>query len=72
VLDWDLREQMLLAKWKDEGHEFRSMGSSAVGAVLCLRCQTLVHVRTRALAAAGQAPWKSGKPQTVAPCVPKK
>jgi hypothetical protein len=72
MMAWNLRELMLLAKWADEGHEFRSMGGDAVGAALCLRCNTLVHVRTRALAAAGQVPWKDGKPQTVAPCVPKK
>jgi hypothetical protein len=67
--EWDLREAMLLAKWKAEGHEFRHMGSSAVGAVLCLRCNTLVHVRTRAQAAAGNAPWNNGDPETVARCM---
>jgi hypothetical protein len=68
--EWDLREAMLLAKWRAEGHAFRRMGSGSetVGAVLCLRCNTLVHVRTRAAAAAGNAPWKSGDPETVGRC----
>jgi hypothetical protein len=61
---------MLLAKWKDEGHEFRSMGSSAVGAVLCLRCNTLVHVRKRALAMADDGEWR-GDPAVVRSCSPR-
>jgi hypothetical protein len=72
-MTWDLREQMLLAKWREEGHEFRAMGGGKVGAAMCLRCETIVHVTSRAQAAAGDddgRTWRDNDPFKVKPCKP--
>lgn len=69
-MTWDLRERVLLAMWAEQGHEFRRM--NAGGAALCLRCDTIVHVRKRALAMSGEAVWATGKPAAIRRCKPKK
>ena len=72
-MTWDLREQVLLATWAAQGHEFRTMNNPN-GAAMCLRCQTIVHVRSRAQALAeppgsGTA-WRLTDPAVVRPCRP--
>jgi hypothetical protein len=68
-MTWDLREQTLLATWARLGHEFRPMSA---GVVCCLRCNTIVHVRSRALALAteGEGDWKLTDPAAIKPCKP--
>jgi len=69
-MTWNLREEVLLATWNSQGHEFRTMNVST-GAVLCLRCNTVIHVRSRARCAAGDGEWATGDPTVVRPCKPK-
>jgi hypothetical protein len=74
-MTWGLREQVLLAKWREEGHEFRAMGTGQrEGAALCLKCEIIVHVTARAQAAAGNdksRSWRDNDPLTVKPCHPR-
>ena len=71
-MTWDLREQVLLATWAAQGHEFRAMRD---GSVLCLRCETIVHVRSRARAMDGSpevgTAWRLTDPAVVRPCLPR-
>jgi len=72
-MTWDLREQVLLATWAAQGHEFRTMNNPN-GAAMCLRCQTIVHVRSRARSLAGDGvgtAWKLTHPAVVRPCLPR-
>ena len=67
-MTWDLREQVLLATWAEQGHEFRTM--STTGAVCCLRCETIIHLRSRARALGGSDEWPLADPAVVRPCKP--
>jgi hypothetical protein len=67
-MTWNLREEVLLAKWREEGHEFRRM--NVAGAVACLRCNAVVHVRSRARCLVGDGEW-NGDPAKVPTCKPK-
>ena len=66
MAEWDLREVMLIASWRAQGHAFRTM--SGLGAVICLRCSTLINVRTRAQVAANGSYWGEGDPRIIKPC----
>jgi hypothetical protein len=76
-MTWDLREQTLLAQWRAEGHDFIPLGGAAglVGSVICTRCKTIVHVRSRARALAGDADassaWDHLDPRVVVACEPR-
>ena len=70
-MTWDIREQVLVIKWQSEGHEVRPMTGTGetVGAAVCLRCMTVIHVRARAKALADGSFWRDGA-ETVRPCKP--
>ena len=65
--EWDLREQVLIARWQELGHALRAMGET--GAAACLRCGSIIHIRNRAAAASGEGLWGASDPMSVRPCV---
>ena len=66
-MTWDLREQVLIARWQAQGHELRAM--SITGIAACLRCGRVIHVRSRAQ---HMAEWEDSHQGDIGPCSPSK